>query len=365
VVLPAPSPAYLDALRTLPNLDILFALAGIVDPSAASDALEKDCSNIREFAAERMVLTLATERRIRTRLAQAFLQAPTTWLQSRYKKLCTCHRSHMVATRQRPGEPIQVAVIPFSCNSPACPTCNRRKSFEYFIRAWKQLSKQLDKIDHLSHLVLTVRNCPWGALSDTVQRLLLVWQRMQHADDWTKRVFGFFWGLEITLNRRSCTWHPHIHVLLHAAYWPKDQLKATWKHLLSHQYLYGNSHIKAATSKDRNIAQAVHECTKYITPGFEDLGTAPPQLWELALALHQLRRKGSGGTLRIPTKPKPEWPFHLEGGYKKTMEILIDREDSVLRNAITACVWNDRKRLLEIATSYPPILWIPTRTPKP
>lgn len=352
-----PSPAYLDALRSLPNLDILLALAGLLPQGDLPDALEKDVSNIREFARERLVIPLARENRLKAQIAEAFREAPTTWLQTRCKKLLTCHRAHIVATRRPDGQPLQATIVPHACNTPACPTCNRRKSLEYFLRAFKALSKKLDAIDHLSHLVCTVRNCPWGSLSDTLTRLLIVWQRFQHSQDFLGHVSGFFWGLEITINRRSQTWHPHIHALLHSRFWPKDKLKATWKHLLSHQVLFGNTHIKTATREGHNIAAAIHECTKYITPGFEEPAVAPMQLWELATAMHRIRRKGSGGTLRIPTKEKPELRWHVEGGLKKVLERARENTDSILTRAVIAAIWSDRATLLEIATSYPPSLW--------
>jgi len=352
-----PSPAYLDALKTLPNLDILLALAGLLPTGSLSDALEKDLSNIREFARERLLVTLSIDVHTRERIAEAFREAPTAWLQGRCKKLQTCHRAHIVATRTPEGQPLQATIVPHACNTPACPTCNRRKSLEYFLRAYKALTKQLDKIEHLSHAVFTVRNCPWGRLDDTIKRLLIVWQRMQHADDWKAHVSGFFWGMEVTLNRRSQTWHPHIHALLHATYWQKDRLKATWKRLLAHQQLAGNTHIKTATHDGRTIAEAIHECTKYITPGFEEVGAPAACLWELATALHKKRRKGSGGTLRIPTKERPEVPWHVEGGLKKVLERARENTDSVLTRAVIAAIWSDRATLLEIATSYPPTLW--------
>jgi len=351
------SPAYLHALRTLPNLDILFALAGLLPAGDLPDALEKDSSNIREFARERLLVTLSIDVQVKERIAEAFREAPTAWLQGRRKKLLTCHRAHIVATRTPEGLPLQATIVPHACNTPACPTCNRRKSLEYFLRAFKALTKQLDKIEHLSHAVFTVKNCPWGRLEDTIVRLLIVWQRMQHSDDWKAHVSGFFWGLEITINRRSQTWHPHIHALLHSRFWQKDKLKATWKHLLSHQVLFGNTHIKAATREEHNIAAAIHECTKYITPGFEEPGVAPPQLWELATAMHRKRRKGSGGTLRIPTKEKPEVRWRIEGGLKKVLERARENTDSVLTRTVIAAIWSDRAQLLEIATSYPPSLW--------
>lgn len=362
--LPPPPPAYLDALRTLPNLDILLALAGLLPQGDLADALEKDCSNIREFARERLVIPLARENRLKAQIAEAFREAPTAWLQTRRKKLLTCHRAHIVATRRPDGQPLQATIVPHACNTPACPTCNRAKSLDYFLRAWKALTKKLDAIDHLSHLVCTVKNAPWGQLASTVHRLLITWQRFQHSEAFVKHVSGFFWGLEVTINRRSQTWHPHIHALLHSTYWPKDHLKATWKHLLSYRLLFGNTHIKAATREGHNIAAAIHECTKYITPGFEEPGVAPAQLWELATAMHRIRRKGSGGTLRIPTKQKPELPWHIEGGLKNVLERARENTDSILTRAVVAAIWSDRATLLEIATSYPPSFWAIAPAPK-
>lgn len=350
-------PAYLDALRTLPNLDILLALAGLLPSGDLSDALDKDLSNIREFAVDRMVLSLDRERRLRTGLAEAFRQAPTTWLQSRRRKLLSCHRAHLVGSRQIQDQALQAVIIPYACNTPACPTCSRSKSLAYFFRAYAALSKKLDGINHLSHLVCTVRNCPWGTLEDTLTRLLIAWQRFQHSAAWLEHVHGFFWGLEITINRRTKTWHPHIHALLHAEYWPKDQVKATWRKLLGRQRLVGNTHIKAATSSTRTVAQAIHECTKYITPGFEEPGTAPEQLWELATSMHRIRRKGSGKTMRIPGRAKPDVPFHIHGGLKALLERAQTHPDSVLIHAVVAAIWANRATLLEVATSYPATLW--------
>jgi hypothetical protein len=105
------------------------------------------------------------------------------------------------------------------------------------------------------------------------------------------------------------------------------------------------------------VAQAIHECTKYITPGFEEPGTAPEQLWELATAMHRIRRKGSGKTMRIPGVAKPEIPFHIHGGLKRLLERAQTHPDSVLTHAVIAAIWSDRATLLEVASSYSPLLW--------
>lgn len=107
------------------------------------------------------------------------------------------------------------------CRVRLCPMCQWRRSLK--------LGGQVRAvIDHLTAskeqqgrkpyvyllLTLTVPNCPGDRLGATLDALQAGWQRMQRRKEYMAAIQGSVRCVEITYNRASDTYHPHIHALL-------------------------------------------------------------------------------------------------------------------------------------------------------
>lgn len=107
------------------------------------------------------------------------------------------------------------------CRIRLCPMCQWRRSLK--------LGGQVRAvIDHLAAsraqqgrkpyayllLTLTIPNCPGDRLGATLDALQAGWQRMQRRKEFKAAVQGSVRCVEITYNRTSDTYHPHIHALL-------------------------------------------------------------------------------------------------------------------------------------------------------
>lgn len=107
------------------------------------------------------------------------------------------------------------------CRVRLCPMCQWRRSLK--------LGGQVRAvIDHLAAsraqqgrnpyayllLTLTVPNCPGDRLGATLDALQAGWQRLQRLKAYKAAVKGSVRCVEITYNRTTDTYHPHIHALL-------------------------------------------------------------------------------------------------------------------------------------------------------
>lgn len=105
------------------------------------------------------------------------------------------------------------------CRDRLCPMCAWRKSLVMF----QQAMAMMGHIDAARpglvpvFLTLTVRNVPGAELSGTVTGLLRGWSRMfttrHRRRPWAVSE-GWMRSLEITYNKRTGEWHPHIHAIV-------------------------------------------------------------------------------------------------------------------------------------------------------
>lgn len=105
----------------------------------------------------------------------------------------------------------------------------------------------------LRYLVLSERNS--SNLADGVASLWAAWTSLRRSVHWKRKVKGSIAVLEVTYNRDSQTWHPHLNVLMEGDYFPFEQLNRLWIHATA-----GNgrtSYIRAADE------QTVFELIKY------------------------------------------------------------------------------------------------------
>lgn len=101
------------------------------------------------------------------------------------------------------------------CRDRLCPMCNWRRSLKVF----SQVSQCMDELEKQGYsflfLTLTVRNCSAEEFPATVDALLSGWKSLyNHSRPVLRVCFGSFRSLEVTVNHKQNTYHPHLHVVL-------------------------------------------------------------------------------------------------------------------------------------------------------
>lgn len=103
------------------------------------------------------------------------------------------------------------------CRVRLCPMCAYKRSLAVYhntadiinyINANYSRSKYL-------FLTLTIKNVPGSELSNAIDDLTRGWQNMSKQKRIKNIALGTVRSIEITYNKRSNTYHPHLHILIH------------------------------------------------------------------------------------------------------------------------------------------------------
>lgn len=104
------------------------------------------------------------------------------------------------------------------CRDRLCPVCQWRLS----IRRYAELKSVMDYLYQegaiaglqAGMLTLTVKNCRPSDLGATISKMLVGFKRWQQRRTVRDQIMGWARTLEITYNKKSKTFHPHVHLLL-------------------------------------------------------------------------------------------------------------------------------------------------------
>jgi len=140
-----------------------------------------------------------------------------------------------------------------ACQHKLCAFCMRARR----ARLLGKLGARFDSFQRPKYVVLSRRNCLQGDLRETIQVLFHAFERLRHRKMW-KQVRGCVVSVEVTYNRESESWHPHLNVLFDGPYIPQREFLAAWNELNEGEAAAG-VFIKAATH------ETLHELFKYVT----------------------------------------------------------------------------------------------------
>lgn len=101
------------------------------------------------------------------------------------------------------------------CRDRLCPYCNWRRS----LKVYSQVSQVMDVLEssgfEFIFLTFTVRNCSASDFPATIDVLLSAWLRLYRDFREVRRICeGSVRSLEVTINQKKSTYHPHLHVVL-------------------------------------------------------------------------------------------------------------------------------------------------------
>lgn len=122
------------------------------------------------------------------------------------------------------GDPPHVRLWIHRCGDRLCPLCAWYRS----VRVRKQLEAVAKRCEDPRHIVLTLQTFPGGSLAAAVAHLRESFRRLRKHEAWISRVRGGAYTVQVTYNRQTNTWHPHLHLLADADYWQHKHFSDVW-----------------------------------------------------------------------------------------------------------------------------------------
>lgn len=74
-------------------------------------------------------------------------------------------------------------------------------------------------------------------LREQLDRIYSCWQRLKQRPFFKTRIKGTIAFFEVTISQKDGRWHPHLHVMIHGDYIPKDKLSATWREVTGDSFI--------------------------------------------------------------------------------------------------------------------------------
>ena len=190
------------------------------------------------------------------------------------------------------------------CRVRHCPICQWRKTKRWqaiTLRSLPIIKKELPKHRWL-FLTLTVKNCKFESLKETIEHLnksvrKLVKSKSFPAEGWIK-------SLEVTINQKTNTVHPHFHVMLlvppkyfnsSSIYMNQEDWRNSWKKVAKLDY-DPMVNIKAVKLSQEN--KQVAEALKYTVKPDHLVQIKKDQLLKLTTQLNGVHTINKGGILR-------------------------------------------------------------------
>lgn len=102
----------------------------------------------------------------------------------------------------------------YFCGDRFCPYCNFRKSRRRSVEISTLLKYLKDEGNEFVLLTLTAPNVSSDDLKNEIERYSKSFTKMIKRKQFKQSINGYIKNLEITYNRKSKTYHPHLHVIL-------------------------------------------------------------------------------------------------------------------------------------------------------
>jgi hypothetical protein len=107
----------------------------------------------------------------------------------------------------------------------------------------------------ISFLTLTLADAD-KSLVDLLDKILKSFRRLRQWKQWKARVKGGVAFLETKWNAEKRRWHPHLHVIMEAAFLPQAEISDRWRAITATSFIV---HIK----RPQNIETVIRYVTKY------------------------------------------------------------------------------------------------------
>jgi len=183
------------------------------------------------------------------------------------------------------------------CKDRICPICSRTRGFA----AAEKAEGLIGAMNAPRFLTLTLKHSK-TPLTHQVDRLMDSFRNLRKSDLWKAKVTGGIYTLELTRNKKTDEWHPHLHVIFDGKFMLHSHLKDEWSRIT------GDSNIVDIRAVHDRKAAAYY-IAEYISkaPGIGQW--SDKHVCEFATALHGRRLINTIGNLHgKKLDPKPELP---------------------------------------------------------
>jgi len=155
------------------------------------------------------------------------------------------------------------------CKDRLCPLCNWRRSLKIF----GQVSQVMNKLENnykFIFVTLTIRNCTAEELPKTLVRLQKAFNDLTRLKMIKNAYKGYFKALEVTRNKDTGEYHPHLHIIFAVnqsyfddnTYISQKRLSELWSFVLDLDYI-PIIDMRKVSEKDKSLKSSVAEVAKY------------------------------------------------------------------------------------------------------
>jgi len=208
-------------------------------------------------------------------------------------RLANCCSTALIAQEEASGK-----VWPWlaRCGSRLCPFCGRGRAR----RVSLQLAAIIGQFKQPKHIILTYRSNdqPLRQQLVTLRKALC---KLRRHPEWKRRVAGGVYTIEITRNPSTGLWHPHLHIVVDAEYFPQPLLAKLWADAMPE-----GGHVWIRQVND--TAVACNEIAKYVgqAPRLDDWPDVA--IVHFAQAVHGTRMLQCFGNAIKHAPPEPDEP---------------------------------------------------------
>ena len=163
------------------------------------------------------------------------------------------------------------------CKSRVCPRCGRIR----IVQLRDRLLEDVKLLDDPRFLTLTLVASD-DPLQAQVDHLIASFRRLRQQRRWKIKSDRGWYFVEITYNRRTDRWHPHLHVVVDGKYYRQDMLSRDWEIASRGSTIVDIRRI----SKRSSIA---HYVTDYVTKSQSPANVPGHKLVEWSMTIRGLR----------------------------------------------------------------------------
>lgn len=217
------------------------------------------------------------------RAAQVYSYVDSRDSRARYNVLDSCRGHAWFARENSTG---MVSVLSNACHLRWCPVCQSATKYLVEQQTLDWLSNQTKP----KFITLTLKHSS-APLTHQLKCLYDSFRKLRRAKLLTESVTGGIWFFQITFNKETEQWHPHIHLVANSNYIPQSQLSSLWLSIT------GSSSV-VDIRVVRSQAKAADYVSRYATTPCKLLSVPFIKSIELFDSLHGKRICGTFGSAR-------------------------------------------------------------------
>lgn len=184
------------------------------------------------------------------------------------------------------------------CNQRWCPMCQKTK--RWIIT--NSVSEWVQKTQYPKFITLTLKSST-SSLEFQVKRLYESFKVLRRKKIWKQSVRGGVWFFQLTMNKDTGLWHPHIHILVESDYIPRKKLSDEWLKVTCDSMIID---IRKVADPEK----AAEYVARYATVPGEVLKCSVKQGAAMVIGLKGIRMCGAFGSakgLALRPKSSPEF----------------------------------------------------------